>query len=219
MDLELITPEGAGYMPLFCAALWIASEGGKAEFDLQDISRWRSAYKSLLDHISSGEVAVTGMREGQREIVSGFHFVGVAVKYPYVDTQINVLFDRGVILYSRIYIDEDEWLQDKGDTLERSRVLWSRLAVLKSDVLRFWPFEQAMPLRTGAPGRPTSKQLVEAEFKDRCKRGDVETKLAREGVVLSKWLRDTHSLQPQMTPKTISNVLRTLFHEFQSARK
>ena len=35
---EIVEPSGPGYMPLYCAAQWIARAGGKRSFDPTDVS-------------------------------------------------------------------------------------------------------------------------------------------------------------------------------------
>ncbi len=51
-------PEAAGYMPLYCAAQWIATQGGEIDIDPEDVDIWRPAYSALIDFISSGQVAI-----------------------------------------------------------------------------------------------------------------------------------------------------------------
>jgi hypothetical protein len=53
---ELMKPEGGGYMPLYCAAQWIAAEGGSISFDPCDESVWKPAYEQLLARVASEEV-------------------------------------------------------------------------------------------------------------------------------------------------------------------
>jgi hypothetical protein len=61
---ETIRPDGPGYMPLYCAAQWIATQGGTVTFEPTDVTIWEAAYSELLSRISSNEVAITGMRDG-----------------------------------------------------------------------------------------------------------------------------------------------------------
>lgn len=49
---ETTKPEGPGYMPLYCAAQWIATQGGRIEFNPRDVSVWKSAYAELLPRIA-----------------------------------------------------------------------------------------------------------------------------------------------------------------------
>jgi hypothetical protein len=66
---DLMRPEGGGYMPLYCAAQWIATEGGAIAIDPEDRAVWKRAFDDLLGRIASGEVRVVGVRDGEREPV------------------------------------------------------------------------------------------------------------------------------------------------------
>jgi len=83
-----ITPEGTGYMPLYCAAHWIATKGSTLQIDPLDLEVWKSPFSQLLSRISSDEVAVTGLRKGQRKKIEGHIFAGIAVDYPFADTPV-----------------------------------------------------------------------------------------------------------------------------------
>jgi hypothetical protein len=87
---------------------------------------------------------------------------------------------------------------------------WSKLMVLKSDIAREWPFDMetsAGQRRSGAPGRPTSSQLVRLEYDARWQRGEVEKRIGAEAEALSAWLAKVHPKEVQLTPKTIRNTL------------
>jgi hypothetical protein len=68
---ETMSPTGPGYMPLYCAAQWIATEGGKRNFDPNDEDIWKAAFRELNDRITSDQVRVIGTGNGGREPVSG----------------------------------------------------------------------------------------------------------------------------------------------------
>jgi hypothetical protein len=55
---DLVKPEGAGYMPLYCAAHWIATEGGVIAIDPDDQEMWKKAFDILLSQVASEEVNV-----------------------------------------------------------------------------------------------------------------------------------------------------------------
>jgi hypothetical protein len=63
------------------------------------------------------------------------------------------------------------------------------------------------PMATGAPGRPTSMHLVEAELDRRIAAGDTWPSKMSAAQELSEWLRLNHNQAPQLTPKTITNRL------------
>jgi hypothetical protein len=212
---ELMKPDGAGYMPLYCAAQWIAERGGTLVINPLDEAIWREAFKDLLDRIASGDVKVVGERpDGVSEEISGAHFASCAVDYPFSDRRLLNFNDRVLgnefCLVSRPYLDDEHWRRGGyDDRLEnRQGVRWRRLQVLKADVARSWPFADVTPLVTGAPGRPTSMHLVELEYRDRWQRGEAETGIDAEAEALAEWLRTEHPDAPQLTPKTIANRLR-----------
>ena len=74
-----VSPEGAGYMPLYCAAQWIATRGGTVDFDPNYLDVWDSAYAELLARIASDQVAVIGVRGTAREKLDGHLFAGIRV--------------------------------------------------------------------------------------------------------------------------------------------
>jgi len=69
--------------------------------------------------------------------------------------------------------------------------------------------DAALPEWTGAPGRPTSMQLVTVEYHARWERGDVLDSIGEEAEALSRWLTNTHPTAPKLTAKTIANNLRS----------
>ena len=208
---ELVKPDGAGYMALYCAAQWIATRSGTLEINPLDEGLWREAFKDLLDRIASEDVKVVGVRDGatEPEHISGIHFASCPVHYPFSDLRWDLILSEELCLVSRPYIDDEHWRGGFNDCLEDRRgVRWGRLMVLKADVARCWPFAGALDYRTGAPGRPTSMHLVEQEWRDRWQRGDAETGIGAEAEALAEWLRTEHPDTPQLTPKTIKNRLR-----------
>jgi hypothetical protein len=198
---ELVRPDGAGYMALYCAAQWIATRGGTLEIN-------------PLDRIASEDVKVVGVRDGATETVSGIHFASCSVVYPFSDSRLDQILSKELCLFSRPYLDDEHWRKGFDDSLEDRRgARWRRLMVLKADVARYWPFDIARPadvtpLVTGAPGRPTSMHLVELEHRDRWQRGEAETSIGAEAAALANWLRTEHPHAPPLTPKTIANKLR-----------
>jgi hypothetical protein len=156
----LMKPDRAGYMPLYCAAQWIATEGGTIDFDPENIENWKPAFAALIDHIASGEVAITGEpgeRDSVRERIDGQVFANCPIDYPF---QLSPDFDLSEEFYLRSsdYVDDKHWRGGFDDRFEnRSEVLWKRLLVQKADVSRIWPFDiQAaqLPLEKtrGKPG-------------------------------------------------------------------
>jgi hypothetical protein len=211
-SLTLIKPEGSGHMPLCCAAYWIATKGGAEIFDPCDVSVWEAAFSQLLARIASDEVTITGLRGGEREKINGHLFAGIRIDYPFNDSPLDLTLSDELYLYAGVYLDEEYWHRGFDDRLESRRgVKWGKLLVLKSDVARWWPFAASStnsPYRTGAPGRPTSIQLVAAEHAARWDRGEALDSIGAESQALVRWLLDSHPSAPRLSEKTISNNLR-----------
>lgn len=226
---DLVRPDGPGFMPLYCAAQWIATEGGTIDFDPTDLDRWIAAYGELLARISSDEMKVIGFRDGMREPVPGYHFAGVKVSYPFADTPLELILSDEMYLQSYAYTGEKEWLEGLDDCLLKHRgPKWARLVVLRVEVAKLWPFARAggelpdsnpLTYRSGGPGRPSSMHLVEAEFRRRCDFGTVEVSMAKEAVYLAAWLQSAHPNAPPLTPKTITNRLLPTFRARAASRK
>ncbi len=213
----LVKPEGPGYMPLYFAGQWIATCGGTVEIDPGDLSVWQNAFAQLLARIASEQVAVTGVREGEREKLAGHLFANIPVDYPFSDTPFSLLVSEELFLSSCVYIDEEHWQKGWNDVLEtRHGCKWSKLMVLKSDVARCWPFTAGQDITrdrlqihyTGAPGRPSSMHLVEAEYRARCDRGEAEAGIGAEAKALAEWFQSKHPHLPRLKPKSIANKLR-----------
>jgi hypothetical protein len=61
--------------------------------------------------------------------------------------------------------------------------------------------------KTGFPGHPSSRHLVEAEFHHRWSAGERQGSMSEWGRVLEVWLRETHPGAPKATAQTIRNHL------------
>jgi len=72
--------------------------------------------------------------------------------------------------------------------------------------------------RTGVPGRPTSKHLIEMEFNERAERKETKDRLRQEAIALSEWSAKAHPKAPELTTKTIENNLRHRFHSLKSKK-
>lgn len=212
----IMPPTGYGFMPLFCAAQWIATEGGRRDFDPTDGEVWRPAYAQLLDAISSGAVKVVGVEGHQTKPVPAHLFVGIQVDYPYFDAPIDMILSNELVLRSYPYVDEEYWRKGFDDALvDRGSDRWVRLSVEKSGVRAAWPFDDAPP-KSGTPGRPTSAHLFKAEMERRASKGQLSPTLAAETRYLSKWLEDNHPDMPQALPTSIAEVIRSRYWELRS---
>ena len=213
---ELRAPAGPGYMPLYCAAHWIAAEGGTVDLEANNAEVWRSAFSQLLAHIASADVTVTGERAGEREIVPAHIFAALEVTYPFDGGAGDLTLSEALYLCSYPYLDEEHWRRRFNDGLRnRQGIKWSKLMVPKSDIARIWPFGRDFSptaVSSGAPGRPTSMHLVEAEYRARRLRCECKETIGEEADALASWLANARSDVPRLKPKTIANRLRRQFH-------
>lgn len=212
-----VKPDGPGDFPLYCAAQWIATQGGSRSFDPADTSIWDAAFEELKAHIASGEVSVTGVRNGKPEKIEGRIFSS-ALKfgYPFSDEPLDLILSDELYLSPCGYTDAEHWHKGFNDSLQtRNGAEWSKLTILKSDVAKYWPFaieaqqQDAPPpvFRTGAPGRPTPMHLVVAEHALRLKNRKAEVSVVAEAERLANWLKKMHPHLPPLTPKTIRNKI------------
>lgn len=212
-DLPLppqIPPTGAGYMPLYCAAQWIATRGGSMDIDPRGQEFWEGPFRELTERIASDEIKVLGVVAGKNEPIPGHVFASLRVDYPFTDIPLDLLFQEELYLCSHPYIDEKTWRDGFDDSLRnRLGVVWKTIVVHKPDVLKYWPFSLEPRRQTsGAPGRPTSMHLVEAEYRARWERDQVNVSISKESEGLSEWLAVSHPTEPRLKPKSIENHLR-----------
>jgi hypothetical protein len=94
---------------------------------------------------------------------------------------------------------------------DRGARIYSNVHCIKADVDRITGEPQAVPARSGFPGRPSSSQLVDGELDRRIAAltagkflgPDIKTVTTS----LSTWLKVTHPDEPQATAKSIGNRL------------
>jgi len=70
------------------------------------------------------------------------------------------------------------------------------------------------PIRSGAPGRPTSMQLVIAEAERRRALGETDKSVGNEAKILKLWFGTKHSRATQPSAKTIENNIRRAHKEW-----
>jgi len=212
-----MSPDGPGYMPLYRAAQWIATRGGKFTFDPHHTPNWHAPYADLLARISSGEVTVTGVQDGIGGKLDPHLFASVRVAYPFSDEPLDLILSEDLYLASGTYINEERWRAGWDDSLQNRRgVKVARIQVLKTHVVRWWPFglveaaaeTSAVAPTTGTPGRPSSMHLIEDEHRARWKRGEALAGVAAEARALHCWFRKTHPDKKPPKAETIENRIR-----------
>jgi hypothetical protein len=213
----IMSPDGPGYIPLYCAAQWIATRGGTFTFDPHHTPNWHAPYADLLARISSGEVTVTGVRDGIGEKLEPHLFASVRVAYPFSDEPLDLILSEDLYLASGAYINEGHWRTGWDDNLQNRRgVKVARIQVLKTDVVRWWPFglvkaaaeTSAVAPTSGAPGRPSSMHLIEDEHRARWECGNALHGVGAEAGALLKWFRRAHPDKKPPTAHTIENRIR-----------
>lgn len=218
-----ISPAGHGYMPLYCAAEWIATQGGSMDFDVAEEQNWVPAFDTLLSAIASEKVRATGIRGHLREPLPAAVFGDLRVFYPSGNTNDSFLGTGEPFLQSWPY-DEDEWRNGYNDKITSNFVdQWSALMVEKGDIRALWPFDShaaSVPVSTGMPGRPSkAKHLIEDELARRAQSGSLAVSLALQAAELHAWLIKTHPYQPRPTKETIANGIRTAYRSLKGPTK
>lgn len=209
-DILLIAPDGDGYMSLFSAAHWIATRGG-AETAAPDFESWRSAYGALLEKVVAGKIEIIGTNNaGPPASIEGHVFADCQIAYPFEDTDDELMLGNELVLVSRPYIDEDHWRSGFDDSLCNCKgPCWTRIRALKDDVLALWPFiSDKASYRSGNPGRPSSKEIVLAEYRVRCERGEMGTSQRSDAKKLQQFLREKHPNAPPASWQAIEAYIR-----------
>lgn len=215
----LVCQCGNGFMPLYCAAQWIATRGGAYQFDPEDVTVWQEVFSELLAAISSDRVRVTGLRDGEVDLIPGHKFAGCQVDYPHSDAPMDLMASEDVYLRSHPYVNEERWRNGIDDALvNRHGSLWKQLMVEKESVRERWPFGFSPRSKSGLPGRPTSKHLIMRELERRFAAGMMLPSVGKEAGALWDWLRLTHSDDPPGTAKTIENQIRARHRELRAPK-
>jgi hypothetical protein len=210
----------AGYVPLCAALHWTMTEGGRLRMNLEDPEAWDECVRQLPSLISTGEIQIIGRPSGggAAEKIPAETFAGVVATLPSRD-EFSVLVGRDPWISCSCYLDQQSWNADFNDQLHLppgGSASWTHLQVKKGDVLREIKFvngkESRRPVyETGAPGRPTSMNLVIHEFEARYIRGETTSSITQEAVALAEWLANTHPDAAPVTAKTIKNRLAGQF--------
>ena len=216
----IMPPTGFGYMPLFFAAQWIATEGGTVDIDPDDVRVWQEPFADLLAAIASGAVKVVGVNGHQTQPVPAHLFIGMQVDYPYADTSIEMILSDELVLRSHPYVDDEHWRKGFDDALvSRGGDRWKRLTVERADIRRLWPFTAKQETSTGLPGRPAkARHLIGDEMKRRAAESRLAASLAQEAKALLSWLTISHPTVARPTERTIANNLRNEYRRLKGTK-
>ncbi|MHB2166476.1 hypothetical protein [Alsobacter sp. R-9] len=212
----VVRPDGPGFMTVFHALLWLATSGGRETVEIGDTSRWQMAFELLMPQIASGHIPLTGERDGVREVIPALTVAACRFVGPFVGVPSDLTNGSDLYLRSQPYAGDEQWRNGFDDALlvgQQER--WTRLMVPKEKVAEIWPFDLAVPRRTGAPGRPTSMDLIRSEFDRRVAEGILEERVGKEAAALRDWLQRTHEGALVPTVKTIRN---NIGHAFLAAK-
>lgn len=153
------------------------------------------------------------MRIGERDIVPAHRFSSCATMLPYHTMDFDLARgSRAWLLQSFPYEDEEEWDDWKdgfSDALVNEKGKgWCQLTILKSEVLKRWPFDGPDQYNSGKPGRPSPKDLIEGEFTAIAERGELVSGIGRQSRALADWLENTHPNATQIGEKSIAALIR-----------
>jgi hypothetical protein len=193
-----------------------------------DMDAWTNSVERLMSLVSTKEIEIIGRPSsgGATEPIDGHVIADISVSHPLRVSFSTIVGDDPWISCTP-YIDEEHWKAYFNDELFLFRsgsARWTHLQVKKADVLREIRFQESAPqkahvYKTGAPGRPTSMQLVRLEFDARNQRGETAPSITLEAVALAEWLIRTHRDAPPLKPKTIKNNLAEAYRHLVGARK
>ena len=208
---ETQTPLGDGFMPLYCAAQWIATHSGTIDFNPENTDIWRLAFDELTSAIAADKVRVVGSTGGMREIIGGHHFAGIRVDYPFSTAELDLMLGTDTYLRSHPYLDEEHWRNGFDDALVcRRKPHWTLLMVDKAHVRALWAIANEHTTTTGLPGRPAlSRHLILDELRRRSETEALSETLKAQAEALQVWLRDHYPANAPPTVKTIENSIRT----------
>jgi hypothetical protein len=146
--------ENAGYVPFSSSLLWIMTEGGSSEKDLNDTTAWGAAVAKFRPLLETGEIEVIGRPAfGPPEIIKGFVFAGVLISEPLIDS-LPMLIDDHPWIGCSPFFDEQHWLQHSNDQLflqKATLAAWTHLQVKKSDVCKAFVFPKTVELKVDGP--------------------------------------------------------------------
>ena len=172
------------------SALQVARWADRASPKSRPVIDGRRALKDLLDRLQEGKLVAAGIPpegKGRVEILDA--------------VWIDLTFKT-----------HQSWPADAVGALKDDAPRYRSVRVRRAAVMALWPtFDpEAASVRTGAPGRPTTKHLMIEEAKLRLNngwRGSLK-ELSKE---LADWFPSKHPTLPTMQPRSIGNVLSPLW--------
>ncbi len=171
----------------------------------------------LLKALQAGHISATG-----RRVISCDDFLGSRPpelrqreeirEFLWADLKISP-YDQGQHGLCVLEMHADRW-----------RPAWHDVLVKRQQVLAFWVprgppgFERPVTsIRTGLPGRPSSKNLYEKKLAERIEAGELSQSLEEEARFLRDWLQKTHPTAPPGGLSALRNIIRHLYNKGKSA--
>jgi hypothetical protein len=228
-------PGGREHTPLFCAGKWIATRGGTTVIRSEDSETWKAAFDYLLSAIVQEKVSVFGVKVepgfnstvnltlGERVKMDGSVFADCKItENPCEPRDYDIEIEDSDVLLRSFAFDECDWRDGFSDELvtRNGDIRWTRLTLLRAEVLKRWPYDDPDLYTTDGPGRPTPKRIIEKELKRRAANGELLPGIGRQARNLYKWLQEEHPDAPQADAKAIAAILRELgYRELLSKQK
>jgi hypothetical protein len=111
-----------------------------------------------------------------------------------------------------------EWSVDGDGDHRLGREAWRHVRIKRDDALAFWAAPDACStqepaVRSGLPGKPTSKHLYLQKLAARIETGEVASSLEREATFLKDWLKKTHPEAPSSGLSAIKNNIRKSYNQ------
>lgn len=186
------------------AIFFLVDENGKwVDQPLSRMEEETSPERFVKNHIDAGNLTLTSADDGLKfkpiDIVSFFRkYFPLTYEPQALLIELGLDNDKPDRLQISEFAGGIQWEQNNSDDKTESR---------------------PDPLRTGFPGRPSSKHLIEGEFQRRIARDVVCETLAEEARQLRAWLLQTNSDAPLPTVKVIENNIRVGYNHFKAAKQ
>lgn len=190
--------------------------------------RFDGAERELMDLLASGRVKATGRPPARANGQQLYHAARDPVVIPAITflnqqlafTSCGELIDR-VPSLKRLFPKHELHGSDADPRFPLYHHVLIEAAGLREAWVALPPFLPKTPTavyRTGAAGRPTSKQLVQGELRRRAAAGPLQPQMSAEAVVLAEWLAREHPDAPRLTEKSIQNTLGAEYRELKSPK-
>jgi hypothetical protein len=91
-------------------------------------------------------------------------------------------------------------------------------AVMELQQVRVQDRLAAAPVKTGAPGRPSSMHFIDDELARRAAEGRLLDTLKSEASALVAWLKESHPSAPRPAPISVENHIRKIYRQLKPTK-